>query len=264
MTIKKIILIVILLTVAVMGIVFWVQKTNKEKLALAEKEKKTQEENKKGVIYKLAENGCKLGIVSIDGENLNKDFYKVCPNKIVVNVNKQSCNFAKCISESIHNTTDWKMYKNDKYKFSIKYPNNWEVGVMDSEVGAKKIEVVFGNKKCLGDGFEKCADDFSGYRIIFYQNTIEQIKADNNNVEYYKKGANRTSELKLFSGENISLYIEDEFNEKNFKENMDLILPGAQAILNKNEYSVYFIGDFRGNVDTLGYLEAALATMGFD
>jgi|GEM_PF-7111730 len=264
MTINKIILIVVVLTVAVVGVVFLVQKSDKENVELLEKNEVNKKLDKTGVIYKLSENGCRLGIRSADGLILDRDFYKVCPGGIITNINKQTCTFAKCIFSNDYNTDDWVLYKNEKYKFSIKYPKDWSVGVLESETGANKIEVLFSNEKCSGDKLQKCPADFSGYRILFYQTTPEQAKMDNSNVEYYKKGSSEIKELNLFSGERIFLYIASEFNEKNFKDTMNSTLPGAQAVLNKGGYSIYFMGDFRGNADTLEYFEASLKTMGFN
>lgn len=260
MSLKKLIFWIIIFTGLVLVIIFLVQKNNQKK----SEEQKSKEDNKKATLYKMTKNNCKLGIYSLEGEILDRDFYRICSNGLVLKVNKETCQLENCPVKDEVNVSDWPFYKNEKYKFSLKYPKNWEVSVVEPEKGLKKLEVLFSNKKCFDQNLISCPENFYGYRIIFYQNSAEQSKIDSENIKYYEKISSEKNQIKLFSGENIFFYVNSEFNELNFRDNLDATLPGAQSIMSKNGYSIYLIGDFRGKFEGLEYFRASIKTLGFE
>lgn len=258
MSFKKIIFGVIIATLALVLVIYFIQRIGSKEGNVSQGDDK-----KKVNLYKLTEDNCKLGVYSIEGEVVDRDFYRICSGNVVANINPETCKFEDCPVKNEISTSDWRLYTNEKYKFSIKYPNGWEVSVNEPENALKKLEVLFSNKKCFDENLINCPDGFYGYRIIFYQNSVEQSKTDSGNVKYYEKTSNEVESIKLFSGENIFLYINNELNESNFKDNMNMILPGAQTVLSKNGYSVYAVSDFRGKVEALDYFKASIKTFGF-
>ena len=51
---------------------------------------------------------------------------KLCSDGSAVGRTGPNCEFAQCPQQNI-DTSDWKTYRNEKYGFEVKYPNNWSV-----------------------------------------------------------------------------------------------------------------------------------------
>lgn len=66
---------------------------------------------------------------------------KLCPDGSTVGRTAPNCEFAKCPEPSSVDTSTWKVYRNERYEFELKYPEEWKVETFTTNNGETNLSV---------------------------------------------------------------------------------------------------------------------------
>jgi len=156
------------------------------------------------------------------------DFLKGVPSSPgSSNVTKKATTSAKPATKSADKdeTADWKTYTNNTYKFSFRYPDNWEQKSTTSDVWKKDVEagnaIIFENENNSRLTFSIKVDPSIALKL----DKTENVDASGQKVEleYYTKSDGRKIVVTDYTiGNSLSLYKENRFNAAMLEANLSI------------------------------------------
>ena len=168
-----------------------------------------------------------------------------CPDGSYVGRTGPKCEFAACPKSpstslgTILDTSDWKTYRNEKYGFEIKYPEDW-VTKPYSILNTQSIEVASFSKP---RSYESRVEDI----IIFYFDNIKDLPNNSNGVDllaYLNTREIVTNVKKIFLANQDAF----SFSESGLDSNYAILLEKGGKI-----YEIWF--GYKGSETNLDKIE---------